>query len=149
MLAVQLQGLDNRSESLPLPDDFLAELLPTAISHGLLQPPRRAIMNFSHGLELSHSVLKASLEDSVIDQDLSRHLRGNLYNVPHVHQPGSDVFTQAECPTEREKGREGLVDNSCLSFLDPVGQHYFLVTAQKVLREKARFSRVTGNSVIH
>src|SRR4029077_11927805 len=148
MLGVKLQGLDNGRESFSLLDEFFAELRP-AISHRLLQPTRCAFMDFSHVLELSHSGLKVNLEDSVINQDFSRYLWGNLYNIAHVHLPGGDLFAQTERPAERKKGGEGLLDNLCLSFLDPLRQHYLIVTAQEVLREEAGCSRVTRNFVVH
>ena len=105
MLAVKLQGLDNCGDLFPLPDEFPAELLPAAISHWLLQPPRCAFMTLRHILEVSHSGPKASFDDPFIDQELCRCLIGIPSNVAHVHHPSSYPFTQSECPMKRENRR--------------------------------------------
>jgi hypothetical protein len=54
-------------------------------------------------------------------------------------------LTQAQRPTEREHGRQGLVGDLGFSLFDPLGQHDLLFTVQK--RDRFHITEIGNDGV--
>ena len=74
---------------------------------------------------------ETSFEDCFIHRGGCRGLVRVIYNIAYVYQSGSDLFSQGERETERERRGQDLCVDLCFTLRNPLGQFHFFFAAQE------------------